>query len=155
VRGRIAEKTKDLATAENEYRAGIQVSNGRADAWLNLALFYKHTGRFDPMEDALRHASSAKMNQGSVLMDAAQTLIRAGRDFPAATDMLRRYLSSSTVEEAPAFKAHYLLGTALEQQGDKQAAAQEYRAALSLAKNFSPARDALDHLNNQVADKWQ
>ncbi len=54
---------------------------------------------------------------------------------------------NSKVEEAPAFKAHYLLGTALEKQGDKQGAAQEYRAALSLAKNFSRAQEALDRLN--------
>ena len=67
---------------------------------------------------------------------------------PAAVQFLRRYLAlNSKVEEAPAFKAHYLLGTALEKQGDKQAAAQEYRAALSLAKDFSRAQEALDRLN--------
>jgi hypothetical protein len=55
------------------------------------------------------------------------------------------------VEAAPAFKAHYLLGTALEQQGDKSAAAQEYRASLSLARSFTLAQDALDRLNRQVA----
>ena len=64
------------------------------------------------------------------------------------SNILRRYLAlNSKVEEAPAFKAHYLLGTALEKQGDKQGAAQEYRAALSLAKNFSRAQEALDRLN--------
>jgi len=67
--------------------------------------------------------------------------------------LLRRYLSSSaTVEAAPAFKAHYLLGTALEQQGNKSAAAQEYRTSLSLAKTFGLAQDALDRLNGQLVD---
>ncbi|MBZ5599206.1 MAG: tetratricopeptide repeat protein [Acidobacteriia bacterium] len=148
VRGRIAEKKKDPVTAEREYRAAIEASHGSANSWLNLALFFRHVGRLDEMEDALSHASSAQMDQPEVLVDAAETLIRAGRNFPGAIGLLRRYLSSSsTVEEAPAFKAHYLLGTLLEKQGDKQAAAQEYRAALSMARGFSQAQDALNRLN--------
>jgi tetratricopeptide (TPR) repeat protein len=148
VKGRIAEKKKDPATAEREYRAAIEASHGSANSWLNLALFYRHVGRLDDMENALNHASSAQMDQPEVLVDAAETLIRAGRNFPGAIELLRRYLgSSTTVEEAPAFKAHYLLGTLLEKQGDKQAAANEYRAALSMAKDFSQAQDALSRLN--------
>jgi Tfp pilus assembly protein PilF len=148
VKGRIAGKKKDPVTAEREYRASIEASHGSANSWLNLALFFRHVGRLDDMEDALNHASSAQMDQPEVLVDAAETLIRAGRNFPGAIELLRRYLgSSSTVEEAPAFKAHYLLGTLLEKQGDKQAAAGEYRAALSMAKDFSQAQDALNRLN--------
>jgi len=153
VKGRLAEKKKDLVSAENEYRAAIEASHGAALAWLNLAFFYRHTARLDPMEDAIRHASSAPMNQPEVLMESAEILLRSKRDLPQATQLLRRYLSSHpTVEAAPAFKAHYLLGTALEQQGDKPSAAQEYRASLSLAKTFALAQTALDRLNGQVAD---
>jgi hypothetical protein len=80
-------------------------------------------------------------------------LLRDKRDPPHATQLLRRYLPPGlTVEAAPAFKAHYLLGTALEQQGDKPAAAQEYRASLSMAKKFTLAQTALDRLNREVAD---
>jgi tetratricopeptide (TPR) repeat protein len=148
VNGRIAEKRKDSATAEKEYRAAIETSHGSADAWLNLALFYRKVGRLNEMEDAIVHAASAQMDQPVVLVDAAETLIRSGRNFPGAIELLRRYLASSpTVEEAPAFKAHYLLGTVLEKQGDKKAAAEEYRAALTLAKGFSHAQDALKRLN--------
>lgn len=148
VNGRIAEKKKDLVAAEKEYRAAIESSHGSADAWLNLALFYRHVGRLPDMEDAISHADSAQMNQPVVLVDAAETLIRAGRNFPGAIQLLKRYLSSSTVEAAPAFKAHYLLGTVLEKQGDKQAAVEEYRAALALAKSFSLAREALNRLTH-------
>ncbi len=148
VGGRIAEKRRDPVTAEREYRAAIEASHGNAGAWLNLALFLRRAGRLDEMEDSINRAAAAQMNQPEVLVDAAETLVRAGRNFPQAIQLLRRYLSSnSTVEEAPAFKAHYLLGTVLEKQGDKQAAAQEYRAALSLARSFSRAQDALNRLN--------
>ena len=144
VNARLAEKQKDSATAVSEYRTAIEVSHGSASAWLDLALFYRHSGRPAEMEDAIQHASTAPLNQASVLVDCAEMLIQAGRNFPLATQMLRRYLSAGTsVEEAPAFKGHYLLGTVLEKQGDKQAAATEYRAALSLVKGFAPAQEAL------------
>jgi tetratricopeptide (TPR) repeat protein len=143
---RIAEKKKDFATAEREYRAGIEASKGSAEAWLDLALFFRHVNRLDEMEDAIKRASTAPIKKNVILMDAGETLIRAGRNFPLAVELLRRYLQSDTVEEAPAFKAHYLIGTALEKQGDKQSAAQEYRTALSLAKSYSLAQEALNRV---------
>jgi tetratricopeptide (TPR) repeat protein len=148
INGRIAEKKKDLATAEQEYQAAIQADHGSADSWVNLASFYRHSGRLDQMEKAISQASSAPAKESVVLMDAAETLIRAGRNFPGAIQLLRQYLaSSSTAEEAPTFKAHYLLGTILEKQGDKNGAAQEYSAALNLARTFSRAQEALKRVN--------
>jgi tetratricopeptide (TPR) repeat protein len=148
LRGRIAEKKKDLAGAEKEYRAAIEASHGSALTWFNLALFFRHQERWDEMEDAIQHAVSAQVDRPEIIMESGEVLLRSGRNYPAAVQYLRRYLAlNSKVEEAPAFKAHYLLGTALEKQGDKQGAAQEYRAALSLARNFSRAQQALDRLN--------
>ena len=147
IRGRIAEKNKDLATAETEYRAAIEASHGGGNAWLNLGLFYRKAGRLDDMHDALQKAASAPMDQPEVLVDAASTLLRANRDLPFATQLVRRYLSSSTVEQAPQFKAHYLLGTILEKQGDKAGAAREYQTALTMAKDFGRAREALNRVN--------
>jgi len=146
VNARIAEKNKDPVTAEREYRAELETSHNSADSWLDLALFYRRARRFDKMEDAINHASTAEISRSDVLVDAAETLIRAERNFPMAMQLLRRYLTSSTVEEAPAFKAHYLLGTLQEKQGNKQAAAQEYRASLALARNFGRAQEALNRL---------
>jgi cytochrome c-type biogenesis protein CcmH/NrfG len=153
VKGRLAEKNKDLAAAEKEYRAAIQASHGAGLAWLNLAYFYRRAGRLDAMEDAIRNAGSAPLDQPEVLMEGGEVLLRSKRDTPQAIDLLRRYLSSrATVETAPAFKAHYLLGTALEQQGDKAGAIQEYRSALSLVRSFAPAQAALDRLSREVAE---
>jgi Tfp pilus assembly protein PilF len=148
VNARIAEKRKDFTTAEREYRDAIAAGNGNAEAWFNLALLFKHTGRLDQMEDAIHHAVSAEMVPPIVLVDSAETLIRAGRNFPMSEQLLRRYISSGAQSEsAPVFKAHYLLGIVLEKQGDKRSAAQEYRAALSLAREFSRAQEALNRLN--------
>lgn len=148
VYGRIAEKRNDPTTAEREYRSAIEVSHGDSNAWLNLALFFRRAKRLDEMEDALAHASSAEKIEPEVLVDAAETLHRTNRNFPEAIRLLRRYLSLNTkAETAPAFKAHYVLGTILEKQGDKQAAAQEYQAALALAGSYSRAQEALKRVN--------
>jgi tetratricopeptide (TPR) repeat protein len=143
VYARIAEKNHDPVTAEREYRKMIEVSHGDSEAWLNLALFYRHQKRFDDMEQALIKASHAPMSKPDVMVDAAQNLYRTGRNSTLAIQLLERYLSSGPVEEAPAFKAHYLLGMLLEKQGDTTAAAEQYRASLSMARQFGLAQQAL------------
>jgi tetratricopeptide (TPR) repeat protein len=147
VNARLAEKNKDNETAEKEYRAAIDASHGGANAWLNLAGFYRKTGRLDEMQNALKHAAAAPMDQPEVLVDAASTLLRANRDLPFASQLLRRYLANNTVEQAPPFKVHYMLGNILEKQGDRRGAAQEYQIALNMAKDFGRAREALDRVN--------
>jgi tetratricopeptide (TPR) repeat protein len=144
VLARLAEKNKDTATAEQEYRAAIDASQGGARAWLNLAGFYRHFNRFDDMEQALRTMESRPLDHPAALVDGAGMLLRTGRDYPMAIRFLRRYITSpNTVEESPVFKAHTLLGELLEKQGDRPAAAEEYRAALAMAHSYRRAQDGL------------
>jgi tetratricopeptide (TPR) repeat protein len=146
VYARIAEQKKDPATAEREYHQYIDLSNGEAESWLNLALFLRRQKRFDEMEPAILRLSQAPMSKLDVLVEGAQMLYRAGRNYPFATELLRRYLASGPVEAAPAFKAHYLLGMLLEKQGDKPGAAQQYRASLALVRNYGLAQQALNRV---------
>ncbi len=146
VYARIAEKKKDFATAEQEYHQYIDLSKGDAEAWLNLALFLRRQKRFDEMDEAIVKLSQAPMLTPDVLVEGAQILYRAGRRYPFAIELLHRYLATGPVEAAPAFKAHYLLGMLLEKEGDKAGAAQEYRASLSLARNFGIAQQALNRV---------
>jgi tetratricopeptide (TPR) repeat protein len=151
VRARLAEKSDSLELAEKNYRAAVQISGGKPGTWLNLAQFYRRHGRLAEMQDAIQHAVAAPGSE-RVFMPAAEVLIRTKRNLPMAQSLLRRYLNSETVEDAPAFKAHYLLGTLLQAQGDKKAAAQEYRAALALARNYTAAQNALNRLDREVAE---
>lgn len=146
VYARIAEHKKDAAKAEQEYHQYIDLSKGDAEAWLNLALFLRRQKRIDEMEQALVKLSQATAPKPDVLVEASGMLYRAGRNFPLATELLQRYLATGPVEAAPAFKAHYLLGMLLEKQGDKAGAAREYRASLSLARNFGLAQQALNRV---------
>ncbi|MGA2644652.1 MAG: tetratricopeptide repeat protein [Candidatus Sulfotelmatobacter sp.] len=146
VRARLAQKNKDMVTAEQEYRAAIDASHGGARAWVNLAGFYRHTNRLEDMERALLTMESRPIDRPAALMDAAGMLFRTGRADPMAMRLVRRYLASATVEEWPAFKAHNLLGELLEKQGDFKAAAEEYRSALSMAHTFNRAREGLQRV---------
>jgi len=95
------------------------------------------------MDQALHTLESSTLDHPGALVDGASILLRTGRDYPMAVRLLRRYLASSTVEEAPVFKARCMLGEALEKQGDRAAAAGEYRTALALAHTYRPAQEGL------------
>jgi cytochrome c-type biogenesis protein CcmH/NrfG len=76
--------------------------------------------------------------------------MRSG-NLAGAAHLLERYLSSPTpAEDAPVFKAHYLLGTVLERQGHPQEAIAQYQAALSLARDFAPARSSIERLGGSA-----
>jgi tetratricopeptide (TPR) repeat protein len=144
---RLAEKNKDNAAAEREYRAAIDASDGGARAWVNLAGFYRHTNRPDDMDQALRTMESCPLDRPAALVDGAGMLLRTERDYPLAIRLVRRYIAlPNTVEEAPVFKAHVLLGELLEKQGDRPAAAEEYRAALAMAHTYRQAQEGLKRM---------
>lgn len=148
VLARIAERNKDPAEAEREYRAAIAVTHGGARAWLDLAIFLRHSNRVEEMEQALRQLETAPADRAESLMDGASLLLRAGHDYALGVRLIRRYFSIGTVEEGPAFKAHTYLGELLERQGDRRGAAAEYRAALDLYHNYDRAKDALKNLEH-------
>jgi tetratricopeptide (TPR) repeat protein len=143
---RSAEQRKDLSTAEHEYRQSIELASGDAQPWLGYAEFCKRQKRMDDMERALVTVSQSATAKPDVLVEAAALLYDSGRNFSLATALLHRYLGASTVEAAPAFKARYLLGLVFEKEGDKAAAAEQYRASLSLARSFGMAQQALNRV---------
>jgi len=140
--GQIAEKDKKLAEAERQYRVGIEVTHGTR-AWVELAIFFKHTNRLDEMEKTLRELENAKVDDPLALMDGASLIVRTGKDPKLGIRLLQRYFSVGTVEEGPAFRAHEHWGQLLERQGDHRGAAQEYHAALDLYHNYRRAEEGL------------
>lgn len=147
IAARIAEKSKDPVEAEREYRAAVAVSHSAIREWVDLAIFLRHANRLDEMEQALRNLDTGPVDRPESLMDGASILLRTGRDSPRAVDLLRRYLKSP-VEEGPAFKAHDMLGQLLERQGDRKAAAEEYRSALALAHIYTRAQEDLKRVEH-------
>jgi len=146
VLARIAEKDKNTAEAEREYRAGIAATHGGSRAWLDFAIFLRHASRFEELQQALEEVEAAPVDRAESLMDGASLLLHAGRDFPLGVRLLHRYFTVGTVEEGPAFKAHAYLGELLEKQGDRRGAAEEYRAALALFRGYRRAEEGLKRL---------
>lgn len=145
IAARIAAKAHDIVSAEREYRAAIAANQSLGRAWVDLAGLLFHNNRLDDMDQVLRNLESAPVEQREALRDGASIVLRAGRDYPLGVRLLRRYLSAP-VEEAPAFKAHDMLGELLEKQGDRQAAADEYRAAIALAHTYARAQADLKRI---------
>lgn len=148
VLGRIAEKDNDMDAAEREYRAGIAATHSGIRACFDYASFLRRAHRLDDMAIALRPLESAPIDRPESLMDGASLLLRTERDYPLAVRLLRRYFANGPVEEAPAFKAHDLLGQLLEKQGDRRAAADEYRAALALFHDDKRAQENLKRVEH-------
>ncbi|PYQ41913.1 MAG: hypothetical protein DMG99_09985 [Acidobacteria bacterium] len=142
VLARVAEKDKQADVAEGEYRAEIAASHSGARAWLDLAGFLRHEKRYEEMKQALRTLNSSLLDRPEALLHAAQQLFRSDLDLPFAVGLLERYLKAP-VEDGPAFKAHDLLGQIYEKQGDRRAAADEFRAALALAHSYTRAQENL------------
>jgi len=148
VLGRIAEKNKDMDAAEHEYRAGIAATQSGIRAYFDYASFLRRANRLDDMVVALRQLESGPIDRPESLMDGASLLLRTEREYALAVRLLRRYFAYGPVEEGPAFKAHNLLGQLLEKQGDRRAAADEYRAALALFHNYKPAAENLKRVEH-------
>ena len=144
---RIAAKDKDAPGAEREYRVSIEASRGTAQSWLHLAQILARANRFDEMDQALHTMESSPLDRPDALLDGASLLLSTGRDSPLALRLVRRYLSAP-VEEGPAFKAHDVLGQLLEKQGDRRAAAEEYRTALALSHTYTHARQDLKRVDH-------
>ncbi len=140
---RVQEKQGNTG-AEAEYKKAIAASAQPSRYWVELAHFYRRTGRLSEMEDAVRRAVSAAQQGEPSEFDAAALLVHSGRNFAGAAQILRHYVSEEDPsEDGPAFRAHYLLGVLLEKQGKKKEAAAEFQTALNMASEYRPAQDAL------------
>jgi tetratricopeptide (TPR) repeat protein len=139
----IADKKKDTATAEAEYRMAATAGK-TPEAFIDLGQFYQGKGQPDKAVSAVQAGIEADRGRDSVLVDAASILTAANRSPELAERLLREYLSSPTKSDgAPAFKVHLQLGDLLLKRGDVAGAHHEYAAALALASNYVPARKAM------------
>jgi tetratricopeptide (TPR) repeat protein len=140
---RVEEKQGNTG-AEAEYKKAIAASSQPSHYWVELAHFYRRTGRLSEMEDAIRQSVAATHAGDASEFDSAALLLHSGRNFAGAAQILRHYVSQDDAsEDGPAFRAHYLLGVLLEKQGKKKDAAAEFQTALNMASEYRPAQDAL------------
>lgn len=143
INARVEEK-QGSGRAESEYKRAVAATSAPSRYWVELAHYYRRAGRVNDMEAAVSQ-SLATAREGDVTeFDVANLLLHAGRNFPGAIQILRNYVSQEDPsEDGPAFQAYYLLGILLEKQDRRKEAASAFQAALEMASQYRPARDAL------------
>ena len=143
----VAEKEKRYPDAESELQKAIQVAKDPSRYWMSLASFYRRRSRLDEMQKTIAQAIAQPNKSAEVYYNAASEVFQSGKDLPSAVQYLKNYLDSGAmVEDAPAFRAHYLLGQVYEKIGKKSDAVAEYKASLGLASGFAPASKALGRI---------
>lgn len=144
LRGEIAEKQKDLAAAEREYRAAASGAHP-AFGWMQLGSFYRRQQRWDDMLNAVKSGQAAAVHDrhaGEALVNGGSILARANRNLDLAIQLYETYLSASIqVEQAPAFDILTRLAKLRQQTGDIAGARRDRSAALALAHEYKPAQD--------------
>ena len=145
-----AEKQKDYATAEREFRAATAIAN-KPNAWADLGAFYSRRSQNDQAVEALRRAITLDRTHDATLVDAATTLTELNREPRLAERALRDYLASrSKSDAAPAFRVHVTLAKLLRNQRDTADAKIELGRSLDLAADYAPARKELAALERQT-----
>lgn len=133
----IAEAKKDFAAAETNLKAAIANSSDPANAWMDLASFYRRRGRLDEMVAAAHTGASLDARHGPALVDGASNLTLAGREPETAILWLQEYLNSHAQSEvAPAFVVRTQLARLLQIQGDIEAAQQQLAVVHALASAY-------------------
>ncbi len=142
LRGLIAEKRKNMATAETEFKSAVAAAK-IPESYIDLGHFYHRQNQSDKILPALQAGINADAKKDSSLVDAASILTSSNLAPELSETLLREYLTSpAKSDSAPAFKVHLQLGNLLNQHGDAAGARREYAAALSLAPNYAPAQKA-------------
>lgn len=140
LQARIESERKNYTEAEQEFKRAIASSAHPAYQWFALASFYRSQQRWDEMETAIQSALKAVERDAKAapaLYDCASLLLRTRRNPDLAIKLLTVYIGSQyKSEQEPAFAAHARLARLFEMRGDKDDAARERAAALSLAHEY-------------------
>ena len=150
LQARIAEDSGDPATAEAQYKLAVEtasptsVSNGyatsKAQAMADLASFLHKQHRNTEARALVRRIVTMDTLHDGALVAAAGTLRSMKAEPQLAIQMMQSYLESPhKSEEYPAFQVNVILGRVLLEQGDREGAAAQFAAALSLAHDYAPA----------------
>ena len=98
---RLAEKRKDFAGAESEYRAALLAAPKQVGRTLDLAAFLSSRGRYGESEALFRAAEERNPNSPKVLYARAAAYIQSKRGLDEAEVLLQRYLASQTTPDDP------------------------------------------------------
>lgn len=143
---RVAQKKNELA--EKEYSQVLESKTDRIAAYFEIADFYALIGKGSEMEPAIQAAEKLKPADPRIGFYRAVQHILTGSQPAAAEPLLKAYLANTP--ERSDWPSHSVarqwLGKLYEQQGKRQQAAEQYRAAIDLDPLDKAARAKLQKL---------
>jgi tetratricopeptide (TPR) repeat protein len=150
IRAMVASHDGHKDEAEREYAESIHLDHDSAASYLEFTRYLRGHKDWSRYDWAIASALQSRQIRPVDRYDVAEKLLKTERNLPEAVRQMRAYIQSGQPEEeAPLFRAHYLLGDILLKIGDTGQAAAEYRAALALASSYRPAADALRRLGQR------
>jgi tetratricopeptide (TPR) repeat protein len=98
---RLAEKRKDPAAAEREYRAALEAAPNEVGRALDLAAFLASCGRYSESDALFRSAAEQHPDSPKVLYARAAVYVQSRRKLNEAETLLERYLHLQTTPDDP------------------------------------------------------
>jgi len=143
-------KKSDLAA--NEYREVLEAHPGKIEPYLEVADVYRQSNRPAEMEPALQGAERVKPSDPRISFYRAVQHILANDQVSSAEPLLKSYIANTPDRsDWPSHAAaRYWLGRAYEEEGKRQEAAEQYRAALQLDSRFKEASSRLQALEKNA-----
>lgn len=140
----------DLAVAE--YNAVLALKPRSMDAYLEIAHHYLRAANAAQLTSVIEQAKQVSPKDVRLPFYQGVAHILDGTNFPQAEQDLKAYLASSPERsDWPSHStARFWLGQLYDKEGNKMAAAEQYRAALSLDSGNHQARQALSRLEKSL-----
>jgi tetratricopeptide (TPR) repeat protein len=140
----------DLAV--EEYNAALSLKPQSIEPYLEVANYYGLQGKGAEVTALIEQAAQVSPKDPRLPFYRGVAHILTGTDFPLAEENLKSYIASSPERsDWPSHsRARYWLGQLYEKQGNKMAAAEQYREALSLDPDDREAKRALSELEKSL-----
>ncbi len=148
--GDLHQRRDEPERAGRAYVEALRLDPAQADAWAGLGELHHAAGRLDRAVTAFERAAALPAGGGDpwILNNLGVALRDAGR-IAAASAAFGRACQTRPFLPEPWFN----LGEMVEQSGDAATAAEHYRRAISIDRDFVPAREALRRLGMEDRDR--
>jgi tetratricopeptide (TPR) repeat protein len=141
----LAERDKDVATAEREFVAATKAAPDSATAFSTLGAFYRRQKKWPEAIAAYEHVLSVKPDAYNAHLSLGGIAVASGQNLDRGEREIKEWLAHAP-KDAPILNvsiAHQWLGKIYETQGKNDAARAEYQLALSANPKNEDAKKAL------------
>jgi len=146
--GSLLDRDKDVAGAEHEFEAAIVASPDSAPGYNSLASLYRRQKRYADAVPVYERLLKARPDLVNARLNIAYNLALSGQGLDRGEREARQWFTEPPRDTPAATmsSAHYILGIIYEKQAKKDAAREEYAAAVAANPKNEEAKKALANL---------